>query len=510
MTGFLIETSDSRIYAPKDMFKLIKKNSLFSTLQTALKLYLGKNTLSIFLFMLAGLFFSHNANAIVNLNEEDVLHYYQKQSLREKQLDLLRAQNEYLFELTRSRYNVTTNFDINRQLDQTDSPSTLVQQDNTQNKMSWLLGKRFLTGTTLGLELAHLENQNNTIPSTQKNSVHQQYFAVSLDQPLFPNFFGADERAIYEAAEIDYEVKNLQYNLDVESSDRDLAALFWKALVLKRQVEENEKMLNEYDRLAKNVRRKAANSFAVAGELEQALAEYEARKQTLNSDKVSLEQSLLELKIALNLVQNETIALSIKKAKPDPPKISTNNVESSRYYQLQKFRLQSAEKLANSGQYSNWPQLSAYGKYTQAGVDSNSAEAWNEMQDRDHKKYLIGLKLDYTFGQSQLAIDQRIRTLSAQIELEKSGRSLADLQDKKNLLETNLRTTYEAVLANARIIELRRRAVEQITRNYNQGRSDISLLIDAYNKRITAEVNYIRSLGDYQLLNLEYQSLVTP
>lgn len=473
------------------------------------KFYFSKNTLSIF-FVLTGLFLSLSANAVISLNEDDVLRYYQKQSLRDKQLELLRSQNEYLFELTRAKYNVTTTFDINRQIDQTDSPATLIQQDNTQNKMSWLLGKRFLTGTTLGLELTHLENQTNTIPGSQKNSVHQQYFSFSVDQPLFPNFFGTDERAIYEAAETDYELKKLQYNLDVEKGDRDLAAQFWKALALKKQVEENEKMLNEYDRLAKNVRRKAANSFSVAGELEQALAEYESRKQTLNSDKVALDQSLLDLKTSLNLVQNEKIELNLKKQKPDPPKISTAAIESSRYYQLQKLRLQSAEKLANSGQYSNWPQLSAYGKYTQAGVDSNTSEAWNEMQDKDHKKYLIGLKLDYTFGQSQLATDQRIRTLTAQIELEKAGRSLADLQDKKNLYETNLRISYEAVLANARIIELRRRAVEQITRNYNQGRSDISLLIDAYNKRITAEVNYIRSLGDYQLLAMDYQNLVTP
>ena len=46
-----------------------------------------------------------------------------------------------------------------------------------------------------------------------------------------------------------------------------------------------------------------------------------------------------------------------------------------------------------------------------------------------------------------------------------------------------------------------------ISKNYFQGRTDISFLIDAYNKKNLAEINLISSYGDFETKKIDYEIL---
>ncbi len=462
----------------------------------------------VFLIGLAILTISNVSHSAIVLNDKNVIELYKTKSTKPKEIENLLNANQSLFEQIDLKYNLTTTLDISKQNDQTDSLPTTLQQNNDTDKYSWLLVKRFLTGTTLGLELTHLNNQYGTLQSvTARTETNQNYFSVNIDQPLFPNFLGSQERSIYNSARSDYELKKMQTDIDQLAGQKDILTLFWKTKSLAKSVEENSKLSTEYEKLAQKVKQKKQNQFATAGELEQALSEYETRKQNLKDDKSKLSQAILDLKSLLNInddIQFDSILPEIK-----PLQFSEVKIESLKKIKIQKLKLQSANDQSNSLTNSNWPQVSLYGKYTQSGLDPSNTTALDEAKDSNYRKYLIGLKLDYVFDNDKSMTDQKIKFMAADIERQKTDRTNTDLIRQIQLAQTDLQTSFDNISTNAKILEYRKKAVVDISKNYFQGRTDISFLIDAYNKKNLAEISLINSYGDFQTKKIDYQILTS-
>ncbi len=460
----------------------------------------------VFLIGFAILTISNVSQSAIVLNNKNVIEIYTTQSTKPKEIENLLNSNQSVFEQIDLKYNLTTTLDLSKQNDQTDSLSTTLQQNNDTNKYTWLLSKRFLTGTTLGLELTHLDNQYGTIQSvTARTETNQNYFSVNIDQPLFPNFFGSQERSLYNSMSSDYELKKMQTELDQLTSQKDALTLFWKTKSLAKSVEENSKLITEYEKLAQKVQQKKQNQFATAGELEQALSEYETRKQNLKDDKSKLTQGILDLKILLNI--NEDIQFDATTPETKPIQFSEIKIESLKKYKIQSLKLKSANEQSNSVTSSNLPQLSLYGKYTQSGFDPSNSTAFDEAKDSNYRKYLIGLKLDYIFDNDKSNTDQKIKMLAADIERQKTDRTNTDLNKQIQLAQTDLQTSFDNISTNIKILEYRKKAVADISKNYFQGRTDISFLIDAYNKKNLAEINLINSYGDFETKKIDYQIL---
>jgi outer membrane protein TolC len=444
------------------------------------------------------------AQADITLTSASALEMFKTKSLKPQEIQNTLNQSEALFEVLDAKYKLTTTLDLSKQNDKTDSLSTSLQQSNDLDKYTWLLSKRFLTGTTLGFEATHLQNQYQLTAA----ETNQNYLSLNIDQPLFPNFFGSQERSIYNSASNDFKIKQIQTDIDQLSAQKDMLQLYWKAKSLSTSVEENKKMIAEYDKLIKKIEQKKQFQFAAAGELEQALSEYETKKQNFKSDQAAYLDAVNNLKIALNLKQESTITFSTDKEQQSLPVFTKHTSENLKRFQLQKLKLKSASEQSSSVQNTNLPQLSLYGKYTQSGYDPSNSAAWTEAQDSNYRKYLIGLKLDYTFDNSKSDLDQKIKKLSYDIEKNRSERTDTDLSEQIEITQTQLKNSFENMNSNQIILEYRKKAVADISRNYFQGRSDISLLVDAYNKRILAEVNLINSQGDFELKKIDYASLV--
>ncbi len=446
--------------------------------------------------------FAQTDKTQVDLTSQSALDLFKTKSLKPQEIQNSLYQTEALFELLDTKYKVTTTFDLSKQKDKTDSLSTSLQQNNDLDKYTWLMNKRFLTGTTLGLEVTHLQNQYQ-LTNTETN---QNYVSISIDQPLFPNFFGTQERSIYTSAANDFKIKSLQTDFDQLSAQKDMLQLYWKAKSLSVSVDENKKMIAEYEKLVKKIGQKKQYQFAAAGEEEQALSEFETKKQNFKSDQASLNDALINLKVALNITQNTIIRFATE-SNPVLPVFKKDQVDQLKKYKLQKLKMQSADDQSASVQNSNLPQLSLYGKYTQSGFDPSNSAAWTEAQDSNYNKYLIGLKLDYTFDNSKSDLDQKIKKLTYDIEKNRTERTDQDLHEQIELTKIQLANAYENISSNQKILDYRKKAVTDISKNYFQGRSDISLLIDAYNKRILAEVGLITSQGDFELKKMDYTIL---
>ena len=449
-----------------------------------------------------------NAVSTIVLNSQSVLEIYKKQSLKPKELENTLNSSQLIFETLDLKYKVITSLDVSRTTDHTDSTSTGLQQNNDTNKYSWLTTKRYLSGTTLGLELTHLDNALGTMSSTTgRNDTNQNFFTVSLDQPIYPNFLGSQEQSTYASAAQDYELKKIQTDFDQLTTQKDLLKLFWKTKALAQSVEENTKLITEYDRLAKKVQQKQSNQFASAGELEQALSEYETRKQSLKADQSSLSQALLDLKTSLNLPSDTEIKFDIKIPDFLAPKFKTTTTTELKKYKYQQLKQQSVENLSTAVTNSNLPQFSVYGKYTQSGFDPANSTALDEAKDSNYQKYVIGVKMDYTFDNEKSKLDEKIKKLNLDIEQSKTNRAPQDLMAQIELAQKDLSASFENITSNKKILEYRKKAVIDISKNYFQGRTDISFLIDAYNKKNLAEINLISSYGDFETKKIDYEIL---
>ncbi len=446
-------------------------------------------------------------NSVV-LNSQSVLDIYKKQSIKPKELENTLYSSQLIFETLDLKYKFITSIDVSRATDHTDSTSTGLQQNNDTNKYSWLTTKRYLTGTTLGLELTHLDNALGTMSSTTgRTDTNQNYFTVSIDQPIYPNFMGSQEQSTYASAAQDYELKKIQTDFDQLTAQKDLLKLFWKTKALAQSVEENTKLINEYDRLAKKVQQKQSNQFASAGELEQALSEYEIRKQSLKADQSSLSQALLDLKTSLNLPTETEIKFDLKAPAFTAPVFKSTTTTELKKYKYQQLKLQSVENLSTAVTNSNLPQFSVYGKYTQSGFDPSNSTALDEAKDANYQKYVIGVKMDYTFDNEKSKLDEKIKKLNLDIEQSKTNRAPQDLMAQIELAQKDLSASFENITSNKKILEYRKKAVIDISKNYFQGRTDISFLIDAYNKKNLAEINLISSYGDYETKKIDYEIL---
>ncbi|MGZ3747093.1 MAG: TolC family protein, partial [Pseudobdellovibrionaceae bacterium] len=71
-------------------------------------------------------------------------------------------------------------------------------------------------------------------------------------------------------------------------------------------------------------------------------------------------------------------------------------------------------------------------------------------------------------------------------------------EDIQAQAQRKVQTTYAAVLSTSEQKKYREKALKELSRSFSQGRTDISIYIDAMNKFSLAEVQYSQAIGNYQ------------
>lgn len=465
------------------------------------KSYLRKIALSILCFISQPA--TSDTLSPLKLSEDDVIRLVQTQSFNYQEIRNRNLTSEYNYQLLNGNYRLNLNFDYSLEKDKTESLTTFTANDSDKEKKTLTLNKRFYTGTATSLEYTNVEYDATT------TDYAQNYYTLGLEQNLYPYIFSNSEMQALKAAKTEVARTRLQTDIDLMDNTREVLSLYWRVQAAQKSVQENEDLLSKYGRLVSNVKSKKANSYASAGEVEQALAEFETRKQALLDDKNTLLTNLQLLKTALNIPPEQVIVLTTPQntVKPLPAKFQ-GEVKNLRRYQVQKLKAESAIASAEAANLKAHPKLSIYGKYTAQGLDLSQSESLNEMQDDPKDKYTIGVKLDYFFGDDLNRSEKQLRRATQQVELAKFNRAEADLKTQIENTRQKLENAFANVTTTQNVVKYRAEAVKQLNVTYFQGRTDISFLIDAYNKKIQAEVAAINALGNYTTTLLEYENLI--
>lgn len=445
------------------------------------------------------------SDTILRLHESDVIRLVQSQSIDYQEVVNRNLLSRYNYEFLNGNYRFSLNFDYSLEKDTTENLATFTAPDSDKTKTTLILNKRFQTGAATSLELTSVKFESNT------TEYAQNYYTIGLEQNLFPYLFSNSELQALKAAEIDVERTRLQTDIDLLDETKNVLSLYWRVQASQKSVQENEDLLKKYNRLVSNVRNKKNNSYANAGEVEQALAEFETRKQTMLEDRNILLISVQQLKTALNIPADQKIEIvtSQSAVQPLPSKFS-GDVKSLRRYKVQKLKTESAIGNYESTRFDNIPKISVYGKYTGQGLDPQQTESLQELQDEPTDKYTVGVRLDYFFDDGLARTEQQLRRSNQDIEVARFARIEDDLKLQIENTRQKLENAYTNLQTTQNVLKYRTEAVKQLNVTYFQGRTDINFLIDAFNKKIQAEVAAINARGDYATTFLEYQNLLAP
>jgi len=468
-------------------------------IQFTQKFYVHLLTLSIICFQ--------NCMALcdtLKISNTDISQIIKNQGLNYLELQNKSQQNQLSVEQFILGYKWNSTLDFSREWDNTDSVTNGIPVNSTKDKLSFFVNKKFLTSTTTSLELTQAQYKSNT----NNTNYSQNYLTFSIDQNIYPYLLTPQDQLNYQSLNKESERIELQNELDLNDHIRDVVSLFWKTLAIQKSVQENSDLLKKYESLVKLIQRKRQNSYASAGELEQALAEYEQRKQNLIDDRNTLENNTVQLKQLLNINPKNQIELVQVQQKIEKPQLYKGNLKLLKKYQIQKLKADSSSDAYDATKLKGSPRLGIYAKLTEQGLDSNSAESYREFQNFSKDRYSIGVKLDYTFDDTSSEKDRAIKNLTKTIETQRFYRLENDLAHQIDVYYNKMENAYNNLKTTDTILKYRIEALNQINTNYNQGRSDISFLIDALNKKIQAEVAILNAIGNFETAKSDYLNLI--
>ncbi len=443
----------------------------------------------------------------ITVSDDNLINMINAQSLTRRQTEINLLNQNYVTEQFLQDYRWTLGLDMYNEKDNTKSTSSFIPLNTERDYYSLFLDKKFVTGTDFTISYIHSNTTRNTFDSNiSSNKASQNLVVLSLSQNIFPTLFSAKDYLSYKSIEMNNDRISLQSKFDQFEVQKNIVDLYWKIKAIQVSVEENNFLMKKYDNLVKTIQRRKRNSTASAGELEQALAEYELRKQSLLVDKQTLDKYLIDFKTELNISQHQPLTIDPKTLVVQLPTDFKGDIQNLNRYKLQKLKASSADAEYEANKYNSYPTLDVYGEYTQSGVDPDQSESFSQMNEGDQNKYRIGVKLNYFFNNKASEAEQKYRLSLKQLESDRLSRSEDDLKNQITTLKEKLNIAYSNIKATENIVQYRLEAVRQITVNYNQGRTDINFLIDAFNKKIAAEVAAINAYGEYAKTLIEYRS----
>ncbi len=446
-------------------------------------------------------------NEKIVVNDNSLLNMINAQSLSQRQTEIKLLNQDYVTEQFLQDYRWNLGLDIYNEKDNTKSTSSFIPLNTQRDYYSLFLDKKFITGTDFTVSYIRNNIKRNAFDTNiSSNKAAQNSVLFSLSQNVFPTLFAAKDYLSYKSVQFAYDTVTLQNKLDQFEVQKNIVDLYWKIKAIQVSVAENDFLMKNYDNLVKTIQRRKRNSTATAGELEQALAEYELRKQSLLADKQTLEKYLIDFKTELNIPLNQPLLIESKNSFVQLPTDFNGKIENLTRYKIQKLKSTSADADYNANKYNNYPTLDVYGEYTQSGVDPDQSQSIEQLSEGDQNKYRIGVKLNYFFNNKAADAEQKYRLSLKQLESDRLVRSSDDLKNQITTLKDKLDIAYSNIKTTENIVKYRFEAVRQITINYNQGRTDINFLIDAFNKKIAAEVAAINAYGEYAKTLIEYKS----
>lgn len=449
---------------------------------------------------------------LVSLNDANVIDILKERNLTYKELQNQALQAELNYELFNLQYSPFASLDGSFSKDKTERISAL-NPAASQTIVTGSIGKNFLTGTLLQLDATHLHAEADTVNLTNPLAAeyYQNNFTVRLEQDIWPNFLGnritAAQNQLYLTSLAQREAILLE-NINQISSN---LGLYWKAKALAHEKSKNIEIQKYYETLISKAKERRSNGLTSPGEYEQVAVEYKLRKQRIDQNDSDLLATQTQLLNALELKQGE---LNVDyKFNPDAlirPSFKPLDIRKTSVYITQKAKVDAAEQDYKAVRYNAAPEFSVYAAYTKQGLEGAQNASIDEMLNENKNRYQVGLRMSYFFDNKSRDLENVVKKNTYDIETRKLKNLEQNLGQTLNDMERNINLLYNNIQDYKEIVKLRKSIIGQLRNSYQQGRTDISIYIDANNSYISSEVQLVNLMGQYYQAVYQYQSQLSP
>lgn len=438
----------------------------------------------------------------VTLSQKDVAEKILADSFKAKELDYETQLKKLTLIQTEARYDVSLRAEAGYELTKFENFSGTSNPQDEYYKANVLLAKPFSTGSLLGVEYSRTSvrsefssGYSGSLPAQQT----QDIFGVTLEQDLWRNFLGTSDRSSISAAQKNYQAEILQRSERLQSLVLEGVRSFWRAYVAQASFQDALNTRDRYKKLVSTVKRKASYSYTSPGELAQVEAEYESREQAVKNESTNYLKALDDLTTLLNIPKNTDIKFMVPQEIPNLPKLPTKDLEGLRPIKSAKLRLDASKELESAGQSNSRPDISLVAKLYSSGLETSADAAYSELASFSKPKYYVGVKLEHNFGSGSRNEEYLNKKIARMLEETRLQRTLLELKDREDQIIRQVKASYSNAVSSKKLVSLREKAVKEINTAYNQGRTDISILIEAINRLSNAGVQYSRAIGDYQI-----------
>lgn len=385
-------------------------------------------------------------------------------------------------------------------------PSTLTNQTY---KTSLKLKKSLITGTNLSFDYSRNSLYGNDVSVSNPKITQYTYdlLGFSVEQNLWKNAFGMEDRAGLETAELTYQASTMGRASELQDLVLESLRLYWNTYVAQENFSEALASRDRYQRFVGELRRKTAYGYSNSYELYQIQAELESREQLIKTTSYEYLKNSEALAQLLNLPKDTRIEFPKIEAIPDLPSINKKNLAESRTLQSQALKIKAAEAALTASRSSSRPVLSVNGSVSRSGYAETPALAESHLMSGTYPRYYVGLKFMVQFGSDYGTHDLFNKKVSLELEQQRYQRTIEELKNNITSSERKIQSSFFAVSSTKKQVELREKTLNEMQRSFNNGRIDISLLIEAMNKYFTARVQHTRSTGDYFIALNEWAAL---
>ncbi len=390
--------------------------------------------------------------------------------------------------------------------------SSIEQEKNTTLNLS--LNKPFSTGTNLGLLYSRNDNTpsypgsvNTSANRSYRNST-SQLLGLSLQQNLWQNSFGTANRADLAAASYSLQAAEINRDVQLQNLIVNATKLYWMAVSSQETYQESIHARDRYKKLIETVQRKSQYGYANPGEFSQAQAELEAKEQNLNIQKIAANNALNDFRAIMGLPIETELQFEFKEDAPLANTLDNEKLlQNSKILSANKAQAAATRQALSAAESKSHPDLSLVALYNQQGLDNDSGESTTKLTNGSHNKYYLGLKISYSFGSDSQEKEILYRKLNQQLADNQLDIQSRSLQDQANQLRLRLEANLANLQSSKKQKGFREKAMQDISKTYSQGRSDISVYIDSMNKYYDAQVANLKALADYELTLSEWLAL---
>ena len=436
----------------------------------------------------------------ISLSPKDVADLLAKQSYRAQEVNLTAQQSRLARATVEKNYDFSLSADSGYQVSKFESATNTYLLNDNLNTTNVTLSKPFSTGTTFSLSyIRSLEQPELSSASpTPATDVAIDSIGLVLTQNLLKNFFGYADRSDLQAAESTYQSTQVSRISQLQDLVLEGIRDYWTAFVAQQTFQGALSSRNRYEKLVEQIKKKTNYGYSNPGELAQAQAELEVRQQNVKNTSMTYLAALDSLISLLRLPPGSEILFNVSEEIPPPPAIKTVDIENLRPLKSSKLKLEAANNSLGYYNSKSYPDLSFVGKIYQQGLEKKNDASYSEMASGAHPKYYLGLQFQYSFGSGYSNEDSLNKKVTRDLAEAQLNRSRLEIKDKENNLARKLQSTFAIAQSSKSQKGFREKASQELSKSYTQGRTDISLLITALNNYFDSEVQFSKSIGDYQ------------